>query len=119
MNLNTIIAGVGLGCLAIWHIELPAQTAPNTVSTTFAPSNLSASGVQALAANCAACHGTNGNSVGGAIAGLAGMNKEYFINQINLFKQGKREVTVMQQIAKGYTDTEIAALSEFFAAQKK
>ncbi|MBL8511578.1 MAG: c-type cytochrome [Betaproteobacteria bacterium] len=114
-----MIAGVGLGCVLVWHGGILAQAASSAPSTTFAPSNLSATGVRALAANCAACHGTNGHSAGGAIAGLAGMNKEYFVNQINLFKQGKRDVTVMQQIAKGYTDAEVMALSEFFAAQKK
>jgi cytochrome c553 len=72
-----------------------------------------------MAATCSACHGTNGQSVGGAIAGLAGMNKEYFVTQMKLFKDGKREATLMHQIAKGYTDAEIAAMADFFAAQKR
>jgi len=75
--------------------------------------------VRALAANCAACHGTNGVSAGGAIAGLAGMDREYFVGQMRLFKSGKREATVMQQIGRGFTDAEFAALGTFFAAQKK
>lgn len=85
----------------------------------FAAANLTANGARALAANCAACHGTNGNSVGGAIPGLAGMNKEYFLNQIKAFRDGKREATLMHQIAKGYTDAEMTAIADFFAAQKK
>lgn len=93
-----------------------AQTPPAPV---FANANLTPMGVRSLAANCAACHGTNGVSVGGAIAGLAGMNKEYLANQMRLFKDGKREATIMQQIAKGYSDVEINALAEYFLAQKK
>lgn len=85
----------------------------------FAAANLTANGARALAANCAACHGTNGNSVGGAIPGLAGMNKEYFLNQIKAFRDGKREATLMHQISKGYTDAEMTAIADFFAAQKK
>ena len=85
----------------------------------FAVANLTANGARALAANCAACHGTNGNSVGGAIPGLAGMNKEYFLNQIKAFRDGKREATLMHQISKGYTDAEMTAIADFFAAQKK
>ncbi|MBI3714957.1 MAG: c-type cytochrome [Betaproteobacteria bacterium] len=81
--------------------------------------NLAANAVRALAANCAACHGTNGVSAGGAIAGLAGMDREYFVGQMRLFKSAKREATVMQQIARGFTDAEFAALGTFFAAQKK
>ena len=72
-----------------------------------------------LTANCAACHGTNGVSAGGAIKSLAGDDKDYFVAQMKAFKEGKREATIMHQLAKGYTDAEVAALGDFFAAQKK
>lgn len=85
----------------------------------FAAPNLSPSGVRSLAANCAACHGTNGNSAGGAIPGLAGADKEYLIAQMKLFKDGKRVATLMHQISKGYSDAEVSALADYFAAQKK
>ena len=71
------------------------------------------------AANCAACHGTNGVSAGGAIKSLAGDDKDYFVAQMKAFKEGKRDATLMHQIAKGYSDAEIVALAGFFAAQKK
>lgn len=70
-----------------------------------------------LAASCAACHGTNGNSVGGMPA-LAGLERGYFSKQLKDFKSGERPATVMHQHAKGYTDTEIEQLADFFAAQK-
>ncbi len=85
----------------------------------FAAPNLTPSGVRSMAATCSACHGTNGASVGGAIGGLAGLNKDYFVTQMKNFKEGKRDATLMHQIAKGYSDPEIAALSEYFAAQKR
>ena len=85
----------------------------------FAAANLTPLGVRAMAANCAACHGTNGHSAGGAIPGLAGVNKEYFVTQMKLFKEGKREATVMQQISKGYSDAEAAAMADYFVAQKR
>jgi cytochrome c553 len=93
--------------------------APAPPAPAFANSNLTPHGVRSMAATCAACHGTNGASAGGAIPGLAGTNKEYFVNQMAAFKQGKREATIMHQLAKGYSDAEIAALGDFFAAQKK
>ena len=74
---------------------------------------------RALASTCAACHGTNGHSVGGAVGGLAGLDKDYFVNQMKLFKEGKREATLMHQIAKGYSDAEISALAGYFSTQKK
>ena len=99
--------------------QTPAPPAPPAVPIPFAAANLTSLGVRSLAANCAACHGTNGNSAGGAIPALAGMNKEYFLNQVKAFKEGKREATVMHQIAKGYSDAEMAALGDYFSAQKK
>jgi cytochrome subunit of sulfide dehydrogenase len=109
---------VALTCGAQTPVPV-APAAPAPAPIPFAASNLTPLGVRALAANCAACHGTNGKSVGGAIQGLAGSNKEYFIAQIKAFKDGKREATVMHQIAKGYSDAEMSALADFFAAQPK
>ena len=97
--------------------QAPAVAAPPAPA--FAAPNLTPSGVRSLAANCAACHGTNGNSVGGAVGGLAGLDKDYFINQMKLFKEGKREATLMHQISKGYSDAEITAMAIFFSTQKK
>lgn len=98
--------------------QAPATPAPPPAPA-FAASNLTPNGVRSMAATCAACHGTNGQSVGGAIPGLAGTNKEYFVNQMKAFKEGKREATIMHQLSKGYNDAEVVALADFFAAQKK
>jgi cytochrome c553 len=70
-----------------------------------------------MAASCAACHGTNGHSVGGAPV-LAGADRTYFITQMQNFKSGARPATIMNKHAKGYSDEEIAKLADFFAAQK-
>ena len=100
--------------------QAPAPAAvPPPAPIPFAAANLTPLGVRALAANCAACHGTNGVSAGGAITGLAGADKDYFVAQMKAFKEGKRDATLMHQIAKGYSDAEIAAMAGFFAAQKK
>jgi cytochrome subunit of sulfide dehydrogenase len=71
-----------------------------------------------LAAACANCHGTNGNAVEGGFS-LAGYPKDRFIDTMNAFKSGQRPATLMHQIAKGYTDEQIAIMGDFFAAQKK
>lgn len=70
-----------------------------------------------MGASCAACHGTDGNSVGGAPV-LAGLDKTYFVAQMKAFKSGARPATVMNQHAKGYSDEEFELLASFFAAQK-
>ncbi len=70
-----------------------------------------------LAANCANCHGTDGRSAGG-IPPLAGLEPALFIERMNTFKSGTRPATVMHQIAKGYTDEQIAVLARYFSRQK-
>ena len=73
-----------------------------------------------LAAQCANCHGTNGHSQGG-MPGLAGQAQAGMIAQMNAFRSGERSgpaATIMHQIAKGYTDEQIALMAAFFAAQK-
>ena len=49
---------------------------------------------------------------------LAGQSKETLVRHMRDFRDGKRPATIMQQIAKGYTDAQIDALAGFFAAQK-
>ncbi len=72
--------------------------------------------IRSLAASCAACHGTNGNSVGKA-ARLAGMDKADFLTKILAFKSGEREATVMHRHAKGLNAQEIVDLADYFSAQ--
>ena len=50
---------------------------------------------------------------------LAGLPKEYTVQQMQDFKSGKRVATIMHQLSKGYTDAEIDALAGWFAAQKR
>jgi cytochrome subunit of sulfide dehydrogenase len=70
-----------------------------------------------LAATCANCHGTNGKSVGG-MDSLAGESKEKLLQKMSDFKSGSKPATIMHQIAKGYTDEQIALIAGYFAAQK-
>ena len=69
-------------------------------------------------ANCFNCHGTQGRGQS-SIPPLAGLSKTYIIEQMNAFKTGTRPATVMHQLAKAYSDDEIARAAAFFAAQKK
>jgi cytochrome c553 len=70
-----------------------------------------------LASSCAACHGTQGHSVGG-MPSLAGLDRLYFIEQMQLFQRGERPATVMMQHARGYSEEEIRLLADYFANQK-
>jgi len=97
-------------------IAVAQQPAPPA----FAPSNLSPAGVRALAANCAACHGTQGKpAAGSTLAGLAGKPRDELLMAMTQFKQGKKPATVMHQLSKGYTDEELSALADYFSKQAR
>jgi len=70
-----------------------------------------------LAANCANCHGTDGRSRG-VIPSLAGQDKATLVQQLKDFRDGKRPSTIMQQLAKGYSDAQIDAVASYLAAQR-
>ena len=70
-----------------------------------------------FAANCANCHGTDGKSAA-AIPGIAGKDKAWLEEVLKAYKQGTRPATIMHQLAKGYTDEEIAILADYFSRQK-
>ena len=75
---------------------------------------------RSLAATCASCHGTAGKAVANsAVPGLAGMPAIYMVEQMKAFKAGTRTATVMHQLAKGYSETQIEQLAAYFAAQPK
>lgn len=97
---------LAIGC-ALFAVNVRAQT------------SVPAAGAGAyLAGTCANCHGTDGRSAGGGgMPGLAGMSRAYLVEQMNAFRAGTRPATIMHQIAKGYTDEQIAQLAEFFARQ--
>ncbi|MGE5337661.1 MAG: c-type cytochrome [Gemmatimonadota bacterium] len=71
---------------------------------------------QYLAGNCANCHGTHGRGAG-AMPSLAGQKKEYLVEAMRAYRDGKRMATVMHQLSKGYTDAQIDSIAEYFAKQ--
>jgi cytochrome c553 len=70
-----------------------------------------------LAAGCAGCHGTDGNSVGGT-ASLAGMPRDRLLALIGEFRSGAKPATIMHQISKGYSDDQLALIADYFASRK-
>lgn len=70
-----------------------------------------------LAATCANCHGTNGHSLGDAKR-LAGEPKEKLLRKLSEYVSGEKPATIMNQIAKGYTQEQLDMITEYFSAQK-
>jgi cytochrome c553 len=109
------VAALAAGFVMAWaQAQQPAAPPPS-----FAASNLTPAGVRAMAANCAACHGTDGRTAeGSSVGALAGRPAQDIVDQMKAFKEGRREATLMHQIAKGYSDAEIAAIAAYFAQRR-
>ena len=108
-----------LGGLAAAFAALAVAQQPPTAPPAFAPSHLTGNGPRHMAMGCAPCHGTNGHAAPGSpLQPLAGRTQGEIIEILAQFKAGTRPATVMQQIAKGFSDDEIAAIAAFFEQQR-
>lgn len=97
------VAGLLLASIAVVH----AQTVPVDRQA------------RVWAASCAACHGTDGRSLGGGMAVLAGRSADDLYRALIELRADKRPAaTVMHQHAKGYTEEELRRIAAYFAAQR-
>jgi cytochrome c553 len=110
-----VLAAAALGAAA----QQPAAPAAAPPPPAFAAANLGEKGVASMAAACAMCHGTRGQALPGSpVPGLAGRPAADITGPMAQFKAGTRPATIMHQIAKGYTDAEIAAMADYFSKQR-
>ena len=95
-----------------------AAAAVMTLLAAPATSRAQAPAVPPKAAQCAACHGPDGNSTSGAFPILAGQTFRYIYTELKDFQAKRRTDPVMSPQAEGLTQDEIMALAQYFAAQK-
>ncbi|MBO9513093.1 MAG: cytochrome c4 [Variovorax sp.] len=67
-----------------------------------------------LALNCTMCHGAQGMSTSDA-PNLAGQYPEVIIKQLMDYRSGKRGSPIMEALARGLSDTDIADLAAYYA----
>ncbi len=67
-----------------------------------------------LAVACDACHGLDGRSTT-AIPPIAGLGEEALRTAMTQYRSGERTGTVMNRIARGYDDAQIAAIAAYFS----
>lgn len=73
-----------------------------------------AQSAQAMAQNCFVCHGPGARG-SQAIVALAGRPEELIAQQMLAFKTDQRAGTIMNRIAKGYDEAQIAAIAAHLA----
>jgi cytochrome c553 len=64
---------------------------------------------------CAACHGTDGNSVDPKVPSIAGQPKLFLETQLVLFREELRKSDLMLPVVKGLKDPELIKLAEHFS----
>jgi cytochrome subunit of sulfide dehydrogenase len=70
------------------------------------------------ATSCSGCHPAN-RRVDTAVPRLAGRNPADLVAAMAAFKSAQAAATVMDRIAKGFTDDEIKAIAAWYGAQKE
>ena len=79
---------------------------------------LAAPSGQAMSFTCAGCHGTDGSSVGPSMPAIAGMDPEVFVDAMKAYRNNERNSTIMNRIARAYSDEQYQAMAWFFASQR-
>jgi cytochrome subunit of sulfide dehydrogenase len=69
------------------------------------------------AASCSGCHPSSAR-VSSPVPRLTGMDRAAIVKAMQDFRSGQRAGTVMDRIAKGFTDEEVQAIAAWFATQK-
>ena len=69
------------------------------------------------AASCSGCHPSSAR-VSSPVLRLNGLDRAAIVRAMQDFRSGQRTGTVMDRIAKGFTDEEIQAIAAWFATQR-
>jgi len=69
------------------------------------------------AAACSGCHPAS-TRVTSPVPRLAGLDRAVIVRAMHDFRSGQRAGTVMDRIAKGFTDAEIQAIAAWYATQR-
>lgn len=117
VGLSSMLAALSLTAMPVLANGAPAPApapAPAVAVVPDAPAAAPADG-RMLAQACAGCHGQDGAGMG-AIASIRGLDQAEFIRIWEEFRTDARRATIMNRIARGYTDAEVAALAAYFEA---
>lgn len=79
---------------------------------------LAADDISIIADACAGCHGTDARSPG-EMPGFSDKAADKIAKALLAYKSGEKEATVMDRVVKGYSDDQLRAIAEEFAARNQ
>lgn len=71
-----------------------------------------------LSAECASCHGEDGNAASPSMPTLAGQDAKYFIKGMNHYKNGERQHEKMFEAVEKLSEQDMIDLASYYASQK-
>lgn len=96
---------------------LLSATTLSFVHSAFAEGQNPMASGEAMAWQCAPCHGTHGQALLEAMPPLAGMPIEHFTKAMHGYRDGTRSEVIMGRVARGFNDAEIEAMAIWFQKQ--
>jgi sulfide dehydrogenase cytochrome subunit len=81
------------------------------------PSGAMAADAPPGASSCSGCHPA-ARSLDTPVSRLVGGSSAEMVAAMQAFRSGQRPATVMDRIAKGFSDDEIKAIADWYGAQK-
>ena len=96
---------IGAGCLA------------GVLTLCIGSAHAAGTGPPPGAAACSGCHPGHVDAAG-SMSRLAGRNPAEIVAAIQAFRSGGRPATVMDRIARGFSDAEIEAIAAWYADQR-
>lgn len=108
-NLQPISRLLAVGSVMLAMSGVPAAADNHT--------NGDAEAGKAKSTTCAACHGTDGNSLNPTWPSLAAQHPKYIAQQLQWFKEGKRNNVLMNAQAMGLSEQDMLDLSAYYASQ--
>lgn len=110
-----LVGGLMLG---LSQFALAAGQAAAAETKKAKPELMTGASATMISNSCAGCHGTNGASTGPATPSIGGLSKDYIVESMQNYKEGKTPNTIMTRIAKGYSDAEFEQMGDHFSKQK-
>lgn len=109
MMMNRTLLAASLLCVGL-AMPAQAQDASAEARPDGRPSAL------LIAQNCGTCHGLEGRVFTESMPPLAGMNREKFVAAMIAFRDDQRPATIMDRLAKAFTEDDFQAMADYYAA---
>ncbi|AXX96772.1 cytochrome C [Profundibacter amoris] len=96
-----------LKCTIVAYVLVPSVAFPQSLNGAM------------LGNTCAGCHGTLGGAENVKIPPLAGQDAAQFVATMRAYRDGSKSGTIMNRVARAYSDAEIDAMAAYFSALHK